>query len=169
MEKRKPLFFTKSATKIDTNYAPNYKSVKTRIDNLCIPFNKNAGRKPPALQRLGIHRPAITTDGETYASLIEKKKKIWKDKDPWDVHVALNIKRKLPRNMNESSSLPCFMQKKNGSRFALDTFGEKAFEKNNYRDRDFFDNYDSFKKKRKFKIKKKKLDYDEDIDQLLSL
>ena len=58
------------------------------------------------------------------------------------------------------------MQKKNTSRFAINTFSEKAFELNNYSDHGFCSNYDGFKKLIK-KAKKKAREYDEDIQDIL--
>lgn len=61
---------------------------------------------------------------------------------------TISIKKNLSRQADVNSNYPCFMQKKNASRFALDTIMQKGCEMNNYTERDFHaGNYDQFKRK----------------------
>jgi len=76
--------------------------------------------------------------------------------------------RALDRNPNPKGP-PVWMQKGNGSRFALNCINEKAHDLNNYRRRPLFDGYNGFdgRKKKVAPKRKNNLVEDEDLEDLM--
>jgi hypothetical protein len=158
---RPPLFSIQTSTKIDTNYHPNYKIIKPRDGNLCMEFQKGTGRTFTTS-----HKNSKST-GNLRTVINPNSYKIFNNGR--SLSTFMNFKKTLGRNQ-KPDGLPLWMQKKNGSRFALNCNHEKALEQNNFEGGKFFYGYGGFGKKpaRKGALKTLVIDHAEDIEEMLA-
>lgn len=116
---RPPLFSIKTSTKIDTNYHPNYNINKPRDGNLCMEFQKGTGRTYTTK-----HKNSKST-GNLRTVINPNSYKVFNNGR--SLSTFMSFKKTLGRNQ-KPDGLPLWMQKKNGSRFALNCNHEKALE-----------------------------------------
>ena len=158
--KRTSIFDIKKLARQDPIYKPNFKYNKPKSELLNLAFGKVTERKYP-------HQLTKASENTKRTQSIIVPQKFKEYKHGQSDKIFMSIGKSKPR-VSKKDHLPSWMQNSNGSRFALNCMNEKAHVENNFANKAFYSDYNSFKTKRVKNTQKQEFNnYVDEIEDLV--